>query len=71
MLADCDACATLGVKDLARDVAAVAKALREKRANIAHYDSEGMTRDGDAHFGNGMITWFKDPSGNILNLVSA
>jgi catechol 2,3-dioxygenase-like lactoylglutathione lyase family enzyme len=124
MLADCDACATLGVKDLAQarefyestlglkpiheeggelvtyrtghtsinvyrsqyagtnqatavtwnvnDVAAIAKALREKGVSFEHYDSEGMTRDGDVHFGNGMkIAWFKDPSGNILNLVSA
>jgi len=71
MLADRDAWANLGVKDLARDVAAVAEALREKGVGFEHYDSEGMTRDGDVHFGNGMITWFKDPSGNILNLVSA
>ena len=30
----------------------------------------GMTLDGDIHKGGDMrIAWFKDPDGNILNLV--
>jgi catechol 2,3-dioxygenase-like lactoylglutathione lyase family enzyme len=123
MLADNDACATLGVKDLAAarefyeqklglkavreegnelviyrtghtsinvyqsqfggtnqataatwmvdDVPALVQALREKGVVFEHYDRAGLRRDGDVHIGNGMkIAWFKDPSGNILNLVS-
>jgi hypothetical protein len=30
-----------------------------------------LTLEGDVHAGNGMrIAWFKDPDGNILNIVS-
>jgi catechol 2,3-dioxygenase-like lactoylglutathione lyase family enzyme len=124
MLADNDACATLGVKDLAAardfyettlglkpireeagelviyrtghtsinvyasqyggsnlstavtwmvdDVAAAVRQLKEKGVSFEHYERPGLERDGDVHAGNGMkIAWFKDPSGNILNLVSA
>jgi hypothetical protein len=36
-----------------------------------HYDMPGLTRNGDVHEGQGMkVAWFKDPDGNILNLVS-
>ncbi len=38
--------------------------------SFEHYDMPGMTLVGDVHVGNGMrIAWFKDPDGNILNLV--
>jgi hypothetical protein len=30
-----------------------------------------MTREGDVHVaGNMKVAWFKDPDGNILNIVS-
>ena len=46
-------------------------ALHDKGVIFEHYDMPGMTRDGDVHSGNGMkIAWFKDPDGNILNIVS-
>jgi catechol 2,3-dioxygenase-like lactoylglutathione lyase family enzyme len=122
MLADNDACATLGVKDLAAarqfyestlglkpireeselviyrtghtsinvyrskfagtnqstavtwmvdDVAEVVRGLKAKGVTFEHYDTPDMQREGDFHVGGGMkIAWFKDPSGNILNLVS-
>jgi catechol 2,3-dioxygenase-like lactoylglutathione lyase family enzyme len=122
MLADNDACATLGVKDLAvarqfyestlglkpireeselviyrtghtsinvyrskhagtnqstavtwivDDVAEVVRGLKAKGVVFEHYDAPDMQREGDFHVGRGMkIAWFKDPSGNILNLVS-
>jgi len=35
-----------------------------------HYEIPGMELDGDIHVGGGVkIAWFKDPDGNILNLV--
>jgi catechol 2,3-dioxygenase-like lactoylglutathione lyase family enzyme len=124
MLSDSDACATLGVKDLAAarefyestlglkpiheqggelvtyrtghtsinvyrsqfggtnqatavswsvdNVPETVRALKAKGVSFEHYDMPSMERDGDVHVGNGMkIAWFKDPSGNILNLVSA
>ena len=31
----------------------------------------GLKLDGDVHVGYGMeVAWFKDPDGNILNIVS-
>ena len=31
----------------------------------------GMTRQGDVHIGGKMkVAWFKDPDGNILNIVN-
>jgi catechol 2,3-dioxygenase-like lactoylglutathione lyase family enzyme len=47
------------------------KTLRNKGVVFEHYDMPGMTRDGDIHSGGDMkIAWFKDPDGNILNVVS-
>ncbi len=45
--------------------------LKAKGVGFEHYDMPGMTRDGDVHSGHGMkVAWFKDPDGNILNLIS-
>jgi catechol 2,3-dioxygenase-like lactoylglutathione lyase family enzyme len=53
------------------DVDATARALKEKGVSFEHYDMEGMSREGDVHVADGMrVAWFKDPDGNILNLVS-
>ena len=47
------------------------KALRNKGVVFEHYDMPGMTRQGDVHIGGDMkVAWFKDPDGNILNVVS-
>jgi hypothetical protein len=36
-----------------------------------HYDTPGVTRDGDIHVAGDMkVAWFKDPDGNILNITS-
>jgi catechol 2,3-dioxygenase-like lactoylglutathione lyase family enzyme len=46
------------------------EALRKKGVAFEHYDMPGMTREGDVHVGDHMkVAWFKDPDGNILNLV--
>lgn len=51
---------------------AVIAALKTKGVVFEHYNHmPGMTRIGDIHSGGGMkVAWFKDPDGNILNIVS-
>ena len=52
-------------------VRANVQALKTKGVRFEHYDMPGLTLDGDVHVGYGMeVAWFKDPDGNILNLVS-
>lgn len=46
--------------------------LKRKGVAFEHYDMPGMRSEGDLHIGDGMkIAWFKDPDGNILNIVGA
>jgi catechol 2,3-dioxygenase-like lactoylglutathione lyase family enzyme len=53
-------------------VDAIARELREKGVAFEHYDMPGITLEGDVHVGHGMrVAWFKDPDGNILNLISS
>lgn len=53
------------------DVESVVKALKAKGISFEHYDMPDMTREGDVHIGGNMkVAWFKDPDGNILNIVS-
>lgn len=48
----------------------VMRALKDKGVTFEHYDLPGVTREGDVHAGGGAKTaWFKDPEGNILNLI--
>ncbi len=50
----------------------IAKELKAKGVTFEHYDSiPGATLEGDVHvMGPMRAVWFKDPSGNILNIVS-
>jgi catechol 2,3-dioxygenase-like lactoylglutathione lyase family enzyme len=50
----------------------IVRALREKGVTFERYDDlPGTTRDGDVHvMGDLRAAWFKDPDGNILNLVN-
>ena len=53
------------VDDVVRD-------LKAKGVKFEHYDLPGMSRQGDIHVAGQMRTaWFKDPDGNILNIVNA
>lgn len=53
------------------DVESVVKALKAKGISFEHYDMPDMTREGDVHIGGNMkVAWFKDPDGNILNIVN-
>jgi catechol 2,3-dioxygenase-like lactoylglutathione lyase family enzyme len=46
------------------------KALKNKGVVFEHYEMPGMTREGDVYVGDHMkVAWFKDPDGNILNVV--
>lgn len=53
------------------NVKGVAQELKAKGLTFEHYDMPGLTREGDVHVGEGMqVAWFKDPDGNILNIVN-
>jgi catechol 2,3-dioxygenase-like lactoylglutathione lyase family enzyme len=52
------------------EIGRIVKALRDKGVAFEHYDMPGTTLEGDIHVGYGMkVAWFKDPDGNILNLI--
>jgi catechol-2,3-dioxygenase len=54
-----------------KEVEDFVRKLKAKGVAFEHYDMPGMTRQGDVHVGGNMkVAWFKDPDGNILNLVS-
>jgi predicted enzyme related to lactoylglutathione lyase len=45
--------------------------LKAKGVTFEHYDMPGMKVEGDVHvMGEMRAAWFKDPDGNILNLVN-
>ena len=49
----------------------VVQQLKTKGVAFEHYDMPEMTREGDIHIAGTMkVAWFKDPDGNILNIVS-
>ena len=57
---------TWAVDDIEREV----DSLRRKGVMFEHYDMPGLALEGDVHVGGDMkVAWFKDPDGNILNIV--
>jgi catechol 2,3-dioxygenase-like lactoylglutathione lyase family enzyme len=45
--------------------------LRSKGVAFEHYDMPDVRLEGDVHvFGDLRVVWFKDPDGNILNLIN-
>jgi catechol 2,3-dioxygenase-like lactoylglutathione lyase family enzyme len=53
------------------EVDKIARELKSKGVAFEHYDMPGLKLEGDVHVGHGMkVAWFKDPDGNILNIVS-
>lgn len=54
------------------DVPGFVEQLKGKGVTFEQYDNlPGVTREGDVHvMGNMKAAWFKDPDGNILNIVS-
>lgn len=62
-------CATWTVGD---EVETIVRDLKRKGVPFEHYDMPGIKLEGDVHVGQGMkIAWFRDPEGNILNVVSS
>ena len=54
------------------DIETAVESLGQKGVTFEHYDNiPGATLEGDVHvMGPAKAAWFKDPSGNILNIVS-
>ena len=53
------------------DIGRIAAALKDRGVRFEHYDMPGTTLEGDLHVMGGMkVAWFKDPDGNILNLIN-
>lgn len=54
------------------DFDSIVEGLKGKGVTFEHYDDlPGTTREGDVHMlGDFKAAWFKDPDGNILNLVN-
>jgi predicted lactoylglutathione lyase len=45
--------------------------LKAKGVTFEHYDMPGVELQGDVHvMGDMHAAWFKDPDGNILNIVN-
>jgi catechol 2,3-dioxygenase-like lactoylglutathione lyase family enzyme len=53
------------------DIGKIVKALEDKGVPFEHYEWPGVTMDGHIHVhGDMKVAWFKDPEGNILNLIN-
>jgi predicted enzyme related to lactoylglutathione lyase len=53
------------------DIENVIRRIKDKGVTFEHYDIPDMTRQGDVHVGGNMkVAWFKDLTGNLLNLAS-
>jgi catechol 2,3-dioxygenase-like lactoylglutathione lyase family enzyme len=54
------------------DLESIVQQLKAKGVQFEHYEMPGITRQGDIHMGgNRKVAWFKDPDGNILNIVNS
>jgi catechol 2,3-dioxygenase-like lactoylglutathione lyase family enzyme len=54
-----------------KDIEGVVQKLKDKGVTFEHYDMPDVTREGDIHVsGNMKVAWFKDPDGNILNIIN-
>jgi hypothetical protein len=52
-------------------VEGVVRALKAKGVTFEHYDMPDTKREGDIHVSGDMkAAWFKDPDGNILNIIN-
>jgi len=54
------------------DIKAAVEELKGKGIAFENYDIPGATHDGEVHvIGNMKAAWFKDPDGNILNVINS
>jgi catechol 2,3-dioxygenase-like lactoylglutathione lyase family enzyme len=53
------------------DVEGIVRALKAKGVVFEHYDMPDMRVEGDVHVAGDMkVAWFRDPDGNILNIIN-
>jgi catechol 2,3-dioxygenase-like lactoylglutathione lyase family enzyme len=53
------------------DIESIVEALKAKGVSFEQYDLPGMTHEGELHVaGDVKAAWFRDPDGNVLNIVS-
>jgi len=63
--------ATAAAWAVGEDFDAIVEELRSKGVSFEHYDLPDTRREGDVHITEDFkAVWFKDPDGNILNLVN-
>lgn len=63
--------ATAASWGVGEEIDSIAKELETKGVMFETYDMPGMTREGAIHvMGELKSAWFKDPDGNILNIVN-
>ena len=54
-----------------KDIEGVVQKLKAKGVTFEHYDMPDVTREDDIHVAGDMkVAWFKDPDGNILNIIN-
>jgi catechol 2,3-dioxygenase-like lactoylglutathione lyase family enzyme len=54
-----------------KDIEGLVQELKAKGVTFEHYDMPDVTREDDIHVaGNMKVAWFKDPDGNILNIIN-
>ena len=53
-----------------KEIDAIAADLKSRGVVFEHYDMPMLKLEGDLHVADGMkVAWFKDPDGNILNII--
>ena len=56
---------------VSEDIDVLVKELKSKGVQFEHYDMPNTTLKDDIHVdGNMKVAWFKDPDGNILNIIN-
>ena len=54
-----------------KDIEGIVQQLKAKGVTFEHYDMPDVTREDDIHVAGDMkVAWFKDPDGNILNIIN-
>jgi catechol 2,3-dioxygenase-like lactoylglutathione lyase family enzyme len=54
-----------------KEIEGIVRKLKDKGVTFEHYDMPDVTREDDIHVsGNMKVAWFKDPDGNILNIIN-
>jgi hypothetical protein len=62
--------ATAASWNVGDDFEQIVEELRGKGVTFEHYDLPELTLEGAVHVsGDSKLVWFKDPDGNILNVV--